>query len=429
MKTLLNLSLSILLFSNFAFAQVTDLEKKLYNLPDVIFKKIDTPKGFESAYQLMIKQPLDHDDASKGFFYQKVFLSHLSYDAPTVIITEGYENPANRTYELTEMLKANQVKVEHRYFGDSRPDSMDYKYLNLKNATADLHKINKTLREIYKKNWVSTGISKGGQTTIFYRYFYPNDVDASVPYVAPLNTSLEDKRIYTFLDTIGTKECRDKIFNVQKTLLENRATTLDKLKWFAKGADLNFNYLSLEQAFEYAVLEYSFSFWQWGGNCADIPSKGASNDDYINHFLDVSGLAFFSDKDIEKFGSHYYQAGTEMGYYGYDISKFKGLIKALPTDHNPSAVFMPKKSNGNFDATLTNKVYNWSQENANQFIYIYGGNDTWSATAVRPNKKCEALWYFLPEKDHGQARIKNLKEDQKSQLLAKLKFWLDKNPN
>ncbi len=409
--------------------QTTDLEKKLFNLPDVSFKKIETPAGFDAAYQLSVRQPLDHSDVSKGYFYQKVYLSHRAFDAPTVLVTEGYDNPSNRTYELTDMVRANQVKVEHRYFGESVPDSLDYAYLNLRNATADYHKINQIFRSIYPKDWISTGISKGGQTTIFYRYFYPADVDVSVPYVAPLNTGIEDPRIYTFLDTIGTKECREKIYNVQKRLLENRQSSLEKMKWYAKGGKLKFSYLSLEQAFEFAVLEYSFSFWQWGGKCDAIPASNTGMDELVSHFLEVSDIGFFGDDDMKKYSSHYYQAGTEMGYYGYDISKFKGLIKALPIDKNPSAVFMPKNAKGSFDGSLTNKVYGWVKEKGDQFIYIYGGNDTWSATAVRPNDKRDALWFFLKGKDHGQARIKNLPEASKQEIVSKINYWLKANPN
>ena len=160
------------------------------------------------------------------------------------------------------MLSANQIAVEHRFFGESLPDSMDYKYLNLKQATADLHHINQLFKKIYAGKWVSSGISKGGVTTIFYRYFYPDDVDVSVPYVAPLNKAREDKRIYTFLDTVGTDECREKIKSFQTRLLENRDEVLSFLKFYSMGADLEFNYLTFEQAFEYAVMEYSFSFWQ-----------------------------------------------------------------------------------------------------------------------------------------------------------------------
>ena len=44
------------------------LEIALYEMPDVIFKKIDTPKNYAAAYELKVKQPLDHKDESKGQF-------------------------------------------------------------------------------------------------------------------------------------------------------------------------------------------------------------------------------------------------------------------------------------------------------------------------------------------------------------------------
>ena len=50
----------------------SELEMKLFELPDVIFTKIDAPKGYESAYKLMIKQPLDHGDISKGHLPKSV---------------------------------------------------------------------------------------------------------------------------------------------------------------------------------------------------------------------------------------------------------------------------------------------------------------------------------------------------------------------
>lgn len=405
-------------------AQSNKLETLLFELPDVIFKKLDAPKGYESAYELMVKQPLDHQNPQGKSFYQKVYLAHRGYEAPTVLITEGYDRPSHRIYELSELMAANQVQVEHRYFGKSMPDSLDYNYLTLEQATADLHKINQLLRKLYPRDWISTGISKGGQTTLFYRYFYPNDVDASVPYVAPLNTSLEDARIYTFLDTVGTQECRDKIFAVQKRLLQNREECIQKLKWFSKGAEKTFTYLTLEQAFEYAVLEYSFSFWQWGTSCSELPVEKVSMDSLFSHFLKVSDPGFFSDQDIAKYASHYYQAGSQMGYYGYDVSKFKKWLKALPVHTNPSAIFMPGKLPLTFTPELTLKVTNWVQSQGDRFIYINGNVDTWSATAVRPAPGRDALWYFIAGKDHAMARIKNLTPEEKTHLLATLKRWL-----
>ncbi len=401
-----------------------DLERKLFDLEDISFKKIDPLKGYLASYQLMVRQPIDHTDPSKGTFLQKVFLSHRSYDAPTVMVTEGYSRENNTLYELSKLLESNQVIIEHRYTGESSPMAMDYKYLTLENATADYHKINTLLKTIYSNDWVCTGISKGGQTTIFYRYFYPNDVEVSVPYVAPFNYSTEEKRIYDFLSKVGTKECRDKIEYVQKRLLQDREATLQKLKWYAKGSKLTYNTIGLEKVMELGILEYPFAFWQWGSDCEKIPSKTSNHDEMMDHFLAESGIELFSDKDLEKYASHYYQAGTQMGYYGYDLSKFKGLIKALPTDKNPSAIFMPKGTNINFDPSLTQKVGSWLENKADEFVFIYGGNDTWTATAVPKNDKRNSLWFTLAGKDHGQARIANLEKQDQDLLLSTIKKWL-----
>jgi hypothetical protein len=418
----------LFLFGINSFSQVNAVEKKLFEMPDVIFTKIATPEGFESAYELMIKQPLDHNNVDAGSFYQRVFYSYRHVDAPTIMVTEGYERSVNRIYELTNLLKGNQIQVEHRFFGKSVPDTIEYQYLTLENATADLHKINQLFRCIHDNDFISTGISKGGQTTIFYRYFYPNDVDVSVPYVAPLNTSIEDKRIYNFLNEVGTKECRDKIKKFQIKLLRDRDKYLDKIKWFTKGAENKFTYLTFDQAYEYAVLEYSFSFWQWGSNCEDIPDDSAKDDEIIDHFLAVSGLSFFADESMKQYASHYYQAGTQMGYYGYDISDFKKYITALPNDKNPSAVFMPNKLPILFDSSLTSKVAEWIDTMGNEFIYIYGANDTWSATGIKPNKQRNSKWYYMEGKDHGQARIKNLAEEERKELLSQIEEWLQAKP-
>lgn len=417
----------ILLFSwllpIWLLAQPSALERALFNLPDVAFKKIDAPQGFEAAYELNIRQPLDHEAPERGYFYQRVFLSHRSYSAPMVLATEGYSRPSNRLYELTRYLEANQLNVEHRYFGASMPDSLDYRYLNLRQVAADLHRIRELLGQLYAGPWVSTGISKGGQTTIFYRYFYPDDVAASVPYVAPLNLELMDKRIYAFLDTVGPPECRSAIREVQIRLLKERDKALPLLRWYAKGAGYGFSYLSLEEAFEYGVLEYPFSFWQMGFDCQAIPN--AKKDDLeklLEHFTEVVGISFFNDETMASYASHYYQAGTEMGYYGFEAHEFKGLIKVLPAE--PSAVFMPGKMPKTFEPTLVRQVYDWLQTEGHRFIYIYGGIDTWTATGVPPSDKVDAHWYILPGKHHGSARIQNMDEAERDRLLEQLKAWM-----
>ena len=131
-----------------------------------------------------VNQQLDWDDASEGAFGQRVIIKHRGFDRPTVMVTEGYGaayalNP-NYQEELSTLLEANLVFVEHRYFLESTPQPCDWSHLTVKNSAGDYHHIRNLLREVYPGKWFTTGISKGGQTTMFYRSFYPNDVDGSV---------------------------------------------------------------------------------------------------------------------------------------------------------------------------------------------------------------------------------------------------------
>ena len=119
------------LFFTIAIQAQEDITKYLYDLPDIQFEQIDPiGKGYTS-YLLMVKQPIDHKDLSKGHFKQKVFLNHKGIDQINVIATEGYAASRNRKYEATNILKANQINVEHRYFGKSVPENAEWKYLTI----------------------------------------------------------------------------------------------------------------------------------------------------------------------------------------------------------------------------------------------------------------------------------------------------------
>ena len=405
------------LFSN---ATAQNIETLLFELPDVSFVKVE---GNDVVYELRIKQPLDHNDVTKGYFHQRVFLKHVGFDNPMVIVTQGYS--ADRLYpnELTDLVNGNQLEVEHRFFGKSLPDSINYNYLNLEQATADLHHINELFKTIYKHKWLSTGISKGGATTIFYRYLYPYDVDVSVPYVAPINREFEDQRLYDFLNTKGSDDCRKKIFDLQRRILSSREEVLPLFKMYSKGANLKFTYLTFEEAFEYTVLEFPFSFWQYGHDCSKIPSDSASLLDATEYLISISNISFFSDKSMDYMSPHYYQSAQQMGYYGYETDKFKDLLKSIPS--KPHAAFVPNKIPVKFDGTLLKKINKWLPKNKEEFIYINGDLDTWSATAVPPNYGKNSIYFFIKGMHHGSARIKNMPIKDQAELIYTLEKWLD----
>ncbi len=408
---------------SFALCAQSEIEKKLFLQEDVIFKEIKAPTGYESSYRLMIRQPLDHSTPDAGHFYQRVYLNHHDFDAPNVLITRGYDRPVNRLSELANYMGANQIDVEHRYYGASMPDSIDYRYLNLTQATHDLHRINQIFREIYTGPYLSTGISKGGMTTLFYRYFYPDDVDVSVPYVAPINVDYKDKRIYDFLDNVGDENCREKIESIQRRLLKNKEEYLPLVKWYGKGQQNSFDRLGIEAAFELAVLEYSFSFWQYGGDCTSIPDDEADTEELLDHFLSVSGVDFFSDQSINRYGPFYYQMGSEMGYYGYNTDDFSEYISAAGEE--PSAVFWPDKVVASFNPTLTRTAQKWMTSELERVIYINGADDTWSATGIHPDQDLDALLFNMEGKNHSTARINNMTEEELNLLEETLERWLN----
>ena len=92
---------------------------------------------------------------------------------------------------------------------------------------------------------------------------------------------------------------------------------------------------------------------------------------------------------------------------------------------NPSAVFMPNKMKVAFDNTVPQKMQKWIKTNGNRIIYINGNKDTWSVTAERPQKGVDALWFFMHDKDHGAARIKNMTAAEREKMIAALERWLE----
>ena len=119
---------------------------------------------------------------------------------------------------------------------------------------------------------------------MFHRYFFNDDVDVSVPYVAPLNIAEEDPRIYHFLDNVGTKECRDKMIQFQREVLRREDELLEMFLDDTKKSGYTYSIGKDRLIFEFVVLEYTFAFWQWqNNNCDEIPDINVSNEDLFNH--------------------------------------------------------------------------------------------------------------------------------------------------
>ncbi len=421
--------LSLLFLVLAVSVEAQTLEHRLHKLSKaypIQIQKMETDSFFTEKYMITITQPLDHFNPEGKTFKQRIFLSHKGFGKPVVFITDGYwANYADRpkyVNELCSILNANQIVVEHRYFAPSAPDSLDWRYLTVRQAAADDHAIVELLKNIYHGKWLNTGISKGGQTCMYHRYFYPKDVDASVAYVAPLNFSITDKRINRFLNTVGTPACRKAIFDYQKEMISHRAHYLPAFIQLANKKGYTYR-MGYQKAFDLMVFEYPFAFWQWGKTpCDSIPILPDQPQKMIRHLDKVADLSWISDQGIRQFEPFFYEAMHEMGMYGYDITPFK---KWTVFKKNPDFRFtLPKGVMVDFDPDLMEKVDCFIRHKATNMMFIVGGADPWGSTSADITYQTNSVKFVKPNGSH-RTRINNLPENQKQEAIRILKLWME----
>ena len=444
-------AIAVLLFAVMpAFAQLPEKLAQFSHVSGIkkleVSDKMENP--FKEKYVMFFEQPIDHSNPAKGTFKQRVVVAVADYDAPTVIITEGYGgayglNPRYRE-EVSKLFNTNMVLVEHRYFLESVPfmqddttitaETLNWDYMTAKNEAADLHNVNQTLRKVFNGKWIATGISKGGQTTMFYTAYYPEDLDVSVPYVGPLCKGVEDGRHEPFLaEYAGTPQDREILKAFQVEFLKRRETI--KPMFEKLSAEKGYTYkISMDAVYDYCVLEFPFAFWQWGMKTSIVPDPKTATDEQMFEFLVmVSGPDYFAEGgDSAPF---FVQAAKELGYYGYDTKPFEGLLTIKDAEGYLNKLFVPQSQTFKFDKYLYKKIKKFLAKTDSKMMFIYGQFDPWSAVMPVAPVKNEELkkkgkgrqtmkLYIEPNGSH-RARISTLPEPMKQEAIATLKEWLE----
>lgn len=412
----------ISLFFSLSTLVASELKLMLETIPGVEVASIEHDSAFTEAYEIYFTQLLDHNNPEAGTFKQRVLLAHKGFEQPMVVELQGYQIWTEKQGELSRLLNANQLIIEHRFFKDSRPDSViDWDKLTVWQAATDQHIVINAIKKFYQKKWLTTGISKGGQTTIFHRYFYPEDVDVSVPYVAPLNYTREDKRIHEHLKSVGTKKERDTILNFQLLAFKNKKALVPLLEELSEEKNYRFK-VPYERVIELSILEYSFAYWQWGGYTPkDIPGEKATSKEIFNHLQDVSGFTFFETNSMEMTIAFSYQALKEIGFYSYEIASFEEYL-----DDTVDVTFdwiFPEMTI-EFDKELMPAIRDWIQSDAHHMLFIYGEYDTWAATKVDLAGNTKCLRYILPKAPHS-TRIHSFSKEMQEEIISKLFEWME----
>jgi hypothetical protein len=405
-----------------------DVLGKLRALDGVTVEQVETRTKPYSYYVLRFTQPVDHTSPGGPTFQQRVSLLHRDLDAPMIALTSGYwDYYGDNLYELTELLAANQISIEHRYFGESRPDPADWTHLTIRQMADDQHRIITALRTIYPGAFLSTGGSKGGMTATYHRRFYPDDVDGTVPYVAPISFGAPDPRYAGFLDTIGPPACRDAVRAAATEMLQYRRAALhaEAEAQAAKGGH-GYTRIAIGPALEASIVSLEWAFWQYYGVnfCIQVPSPSASDAD-LWKFLDrISPVTDNDDASIGRFEAYYHQAYSQLGFPDGGAAYLEQLLLYKDEDYDralPAGI----PSYDNSEAMQDIEVF--VKTRSSRLLFLYGQWDPWTGGMYGLGGAADSLLLVQPQGTHG-ARLARLPETARALAFEKLRAWTGVQP-
>jgi hypothetical protein len=375
-------------------------------------------------------QPVDHADPESATFLQEVSLLHKDIGSPLIVWTSGYDDYyRDQPVELTGLLDANQISIEHRYFGTSRPEPADWTKLTIDQMAADEHAIVNALRTIYAGAAISAGASKGGMTATYYRRYFPDDVDGTVPYVAPMSFGAPDPRYPAFVAALGPSACHQAVRDVAIELITNRRAAIE-IRASAQAAANGYQYsrIQLGPAVESAIEGLEWSFWQYFGisNCPDVPAVTAS-DDRMFGFLDaISEIHSGDDDQVARFEPYFYQSDWQLGYPDDGTDYLKPYYLYGPADYAgalPVGVPAPIYDGG----AAMHDVDGFVEQSGARLLFVYGQWDPWTGGAYALGGASDSLELVQAEGTH-YAHLTALAPSDTAAALAKLASWTGVTP-
>lgn len=379
-------------------------------------------------------QPVDHDDPDGPTFVQYVNLIAVDRAAPTILLTTGYaEYYGGYPAELTQVLAANQVSLEHRFFGESVPSADDWRTLTVAQAAADQHRVVQALRPVLTGAWVSTGVSKGGMTATYHRRFYPDDVEGTVPMSAPMSFAYPDDRYDAFLEQIGSPACRANIFDASEAMLgEHRADFVARTEAMATDAGLTFATYTPTQSLQDAVKWLPWTLYQLGFFCSDVPTADASPDALWSFLTTWASPVFLTEEyrglDEYDLSPYRWQAAHELGMQDFAIDQLtEEMVAPVTADQSGEwEADLPGPPPAYTRATMDD-VASWLRTEGDGFVFLYGAWDPWSGGAYDVGAATDTRVLWVPEGHHsyGFAQLTSADRDV---LFATLERWTGVTP-
>ena len=417
----------------------------------------------KTAYFFNYKQDIDHNNPSKGWFKQQCVLTVEGQDRPTVLHTDGYalEGEKNQLDSISEpmlvsVLNANCLQVEHRYHGWSLPEGYTNKwhYLSTKQQSDDLHAIVTTIKQsgiVGNGKWLSTGTSKDGETTAYYAYHYPNDMDAYVPFCAPFLLQLEDKRPYSHIITkeaLGdSEEKMNKVKAAFRAYAGNKTLQAQCVEIHKKenpnltSTDEEIHLTLLYLLFENYYNKMSYVPYEKWENM--IPAEGDSAQKFYNFIMTNSRTRYAEDTDSEykrrqdttddlepagngkttpnalrraasvtRHDPYSVQICIDLGGYGYVHTWVEDLLtskeKTVISNDTDPATYGVTYDEGQFVKSFLDGM---KQSNCHM-MFVYGMQDPWTGAQIPDDKMGTNIRkLFIQHTDNPERKSAGLHND------------------
>lgn len=401
----------------------SSLAQKLNCLPGVTAS--DEMQGIVIA---KVKQPVDHSQPDGPQLEQRIRVRQYGgAGAPWVLHTGGYVL-ASHVADVTAQMTFNEVTVEHRFFGDSKPEaSLGEKYLDIVQSAQDSHRLVELLRPVLGGVWLGSGHSKGGETALFHRRFFPCDVEATVAYVTPINTVQADPRYEAALQTLGGptyERCRAVFRELDRAVIRDRQRLQSQLvgTYSAVGGK--------ETALWSVVGQTSWGLFQYGN--LDHPTNGCPGytallgspnfNVYVEYIAKTAEA--MSDEQLRASAAdiyypYIYQTTNELGEPHGTWAAFADIapVPRVPL-RGPLVVGRPVR----FESRAMPDILRWVAVNGERLMFVYGEHDPWSAGAVPLGGARDSFRFDAPRANHG-AGLDELTPADALRAVTVLRRW------
>lgn len=461
------------------------------------FKSQLTPEQRELVYpgwifKLYLNSKLNpFDTQDSRTFRQKALVGFTDYDRPNCLVSTGYiiSEPnliCRGENEIAFLTNGNFVVLEHRYFGESTPIGMNrsdgnydgsyWQYLNTKNAAKDIHEFLTQIKKILTGKWAVTGASKGGLCANLYGYYYPDDVDLVVPYVAPLCNGVDDLSMHDFLyNHIGdadtryqngkAAEYRDLLKKCAIWILERRDEIYMDGKTYKKSLYMDAieknncyhtDYCTEDSLFDITAANMGEAIWQTGNEQAfetikaifslpnddDVYSEGEQSivkkQALYNLFSEGAEQPVTQTLDVTPYQV---QAYSELGQFKRNLAYLRAAIaeeKAQNPQCKAAITISPAEDRDahfkmfyspaeqaviKYSSATRNALINWSQTTKKEIIMIYGISDPWYSVRI-PDVSRDNVHIFVHPANNHASKVSNFPDLQKAEIMELLRKHL-----